>query len=65
MKAILLKPGREHSLLRRHPWVFSGAIDGVSGDPKAGETVEVFSADEEWLGRGAFSPTRWSQTYSS
>jgi len=56
MKAILLNPNRDHSLLRKHPWIFSGAIDGVSGDPQAGETVEVFSADDEWLGRGAFSP---------
>jgi len=36
--------------------VFSGAIDGISGNPQPGETVDVFSADDEWLGRGAFSP---------
>lgn len=51
-----LKPGRERSLLRRHPWIFSGAIAGLSGDPQPGDTVEIVSAAGEWLARGAFSP---------
>ena len=33
MPAIYLKPGRERSLLRRHPWIFSGAIERLQGDP--------------------------------
>jgi 23S rRNA (cytosine1962-C5)-methyltransferase len=53
---VIVKPGREKSLLRRHPWVFSGAIARVEGNPGAGETVEVCSTDGAFLGWGAFSP---------
>lgn len=57
MSRIVLKKGREHSLLRRHPWVFSGAVDSIrDGDPAPGETVDIVSHDGEWLARGAFSP---------
>jgi 23S rRNA (cytosine1962-C5)-methyltransferase len=56
MASIILNPGREKSLLRRHPWVFSGAIDKVSGNPEAGGTVEVYSARGGFLARGAYSP---------
>jgi len=51
-----LKPGREKSLRHRHPWVFSGAIDRVEGDPASGDTVEVFDADGQWMARAAYSP---------
>jgi len=54
--AITLKPSREASLLRKHPWIFSGAIAQVNGSPSIGETVDVFSAKHVWLARGAFSP---------
>jgi hypothetical protein len=53
---IILNQGRERSLLRRHPWVFSGALDHVEGTPQSGETVDVFSGDGRFLGRGAYSP---------
>lgn len=56
MPEILLKPGREKSLLRRHPWIFSGAVALVRGSPKAGETVEVLSSAGEFLARAAYSP---------
>jgi 23S rRNA (cytosine1962-C5)-methyltransferase len=56
MAAIILKPGREKSLLRRHPWIFSGAIAGVDGEPAPGETVDVRAADGAILAKGAFSP---------
>jgi 23S rRNA (cytosine1962-C5)-methyltransferase len=56
MKSLKLKSGRDLSLKRRHPWVFSGAVQKVDGDPKPGETVEIISADGKWLARGAFSP---------
>ena len=56
MPSVILNQGRERSLLRRHPWVFSGAIREVQGDPQAGDTVDVFGADGAWLARGAFSP---------
>lgn len=56
MISVILKPSREASLLRRHPWIFSGAIDEVKGNPASGDTVDVFSAKGQWLARGAFSP---------
>jgi 23S rRNA (cytosine1962-C5)-methyltransferase len=51
-----LKPGRERSLKRRHPWVFSGAIDEVAGNPKSGGTVRVCGADGKFLAWAAYSP---------
>ncbi len=48
--------GREKSLLRLHPWVFSGAIEKVSGEPSLGETVEVRSQSGQFLAWGAWSP---------
>lgn len=56
MKSIRLKLGREASLKRKHPWIFSGAIARVEGDPGSGETVEVISSDGKWLARAAYSP---------
>jgi 23S rRNA (cytosine1962-C5)-methyltransferase len=56
MASISLQPGREKSLNRRHPWIFSGAIDRVEGYPKLGETVKIYSRSKECLGNGAFSP---------
>jgi 23S rRNA (cytosine1962-C5)-methyltransferase len=56
MASIVLKPGRERSLVRRHPWVFSGAIQKVEGDPRPGETVDVLSNERVFLCRAAFSP---------
>lgn len=53
---MILKPGRERPLLRRHPWVFSGAVDRVSGHAGAGETIDVVSSDGTWLARAAYSP---------
>lgn len=53
---VILKPGREESLLRRHPWVFSGAVQEVRGNPGPGETVEVLSSKGRWLASGAWSP---------
>ena len=51
-----LLPGREKSLLRRHPWIFSGAVKSVSGDPAPGDTVEVRDAHQRLLAHAAFSP---------
>jgi 23S rRNA (cytosine1962-C5)-methyltransferase len=56
MASVTLKSGREKSLLRRHPWVFSGAMQKVEGDPRPGETVDVFSSQGDFLCRAAFSP---------
>ncbi|HEY9182702.1 MAG TPA: 23S rRNA (cytosine(1962)-C(5))-methyltransferase RlmI, partial [Gammaproteobacteria bacterium] len=54
---VWLKQGREKSLRRRHPWVFSGAIERVEGSPAPGGTVEICAASGEFLGRAAYSPT--------
>lgn len=56
MAGVVLKAGRERSLLARHPWVFSGAVARVEGSPAPGETVEVVAANGSPLGRGAYSP---------
>ena len=51
---IQLKRGREKSLKRRHPWIFSGAVEKASG--KAGDTVEVLDAAGKFVARAAYSP---------
>ncbi|HYC38520.1 MAG TPA: class I SAM-dependent rRNA methyltransferase [Usitatibacter sp.] len=51
---VILKPGREKSLRHRHPWVFSGAIERVEGDPKSGQTVVVSAKDGAFLARAAY-----------
>ena len=59
MDRIVLKPGRERSLARRHPWVFSGAItyEPQDSELRPGSTIEVKSAGGEVLGYGSWSPT--------
>jgi 23S rRNA (cytosine1962-C5)-methyltransferase len=52
-----LKPGKEKSLLRRHPWIYANAIDRASGGPASGDTVRVLGADGRFLAWAAFSPT--------
>ena len=56
MNQILLKKGREKPLLRRHPWVFSGAVASVQGDPQPGETIAVLDSMGQFLAWGAYSP---------
>src|SRR6185436_8259560 len=51
---IVLKRGREKSLKRRHPWIFSGAVEKASG--KAGDTVEVRDSGGKVLALAAYSP---------
>jgi 23S rRNA (cytosine1962-C5)-methyltransferase len=53
---VTLHPGREKSLLRQHPWIFTSAIDKHLGKLHSGDTVDVIAADNRWLGRGAWSP---------
>ena len=56
LPAVRLKAGRDKSLRLRHPWIFSGAIATVEGDPSAGATVEVRSDDGRPLALAAWSP---------
>jgi 23S rRNA (cytosine1962-C5)-methyltransferase len=57
MPALILKAGREKSLLRWHPWIFSGAIQQVDEQPVAGATVDLLSSSRHFLARAAYSPT--------
>ena len=56
MSAIILKPGREKSLLRRHPWIFSGAVQHVGDEPISGGTVDLLSSSQQFLARASYSP---------
>ena len=56
MPTVTLKPGKEKSLLRRHPWIFSGAMAKGLAGVKPGETVDLVSSRGEFLARGAASP---------
>jgi 23S rRNA (cytosine1962-C5)-methyltransferase len=53
---VVVGPGRDKALRRRHPWVYSGAIDRVEGRPASGETIELRSADGAFLAYAAYSP---------
>jgi len=53
---IYLKVTREKSLLRKHPWIFSKAINKIKGNPMLGDTVDVFDHKGNWLAKGAYSP---------
>lgn len=53
---VILRAGRDASLRRRHPWVFTGAVGELRGRAEPGDSVEVRSAKGEWLGLGAWSP---------
>ena len=56
MVAVILKQGREKSLLRRHPWIFSGAIHHVDGEHVSGSTVDLLSFNKQFLARASYSP---------
>ena len=53
---IILKPGKERALLRRHPWVYATGVSKVLGKPKSGETVRIQDSKGKFLAWGAFSP---------
>lgn len=53
-KKVYLKPGKEESLKRFHPWVFSGAIARVEGEPEEGEVVDVYTSKREFIACGHF-----------
>ena len=53
-KKVFLKPGKEESLKRFHPWIFSGAIARVEGEPEEGEVVDVYTSKKEFIACGHF-----------
>lgn len=55
-RIIKLKPRKEESVIRRHPWIFSGAIASIPDDISLGETVTVMDANNQVLGTGHYQP---------
>jgi len=53
---IILKSGKDQSVLRRHPWIFSGAIKKIHGQPYEGDIVDVFDNKDTFLARGHYQP---------
>lgn len=53
-KKVFLKPGKEDSLRRFHPWVFSGALAHVEGEPEEGEVVDVYTSKKEFIACGHY-----------
>ena len=56
MNILTLRNGREKAVLRHHPWIFSGAIQTLSGQPAPGETIAIHDAEGHFLAQAAFSP---------
>ena len=54
MYKVYLKSGKEESLKRFHPWVFSGAIAHIDGEPEEGEVVEIYTSKKEFIAKGHF-----------
>lgn len=52
MTSVYLKKGRDESLQRFHPWIFSGAVDRIEGEPEEGDIVDVFSSTGRFLACG-------------
>ena len=51
---VILKPKKEESLQRFHPWVFSGAIQKIAGSPKEGDIVDVYTCNGEYCATGHY-----------
>ena len=51
-KSVILKRGKEESLQRFHPWIFSGAIQRIDGKPEEGDVVTVYTNDKKFIARG-------------
>ena len=51
-KAVILKRGKDESLRRYHPWIFSGAIQRIEGNPEEGDIVTVYTNDKQFIARG-------------
>ncbi len=57
MADLILKAGKEKSLIRRHPWVYATAVAKLQGNALPGDTVQVRSASGQWLACAAYSPS--------
>lgn len=56
LPTVVLKPGRDRSLKRLHPWIFNNAINKVKGAPALGDSVSIITAEGQPLGVAAYSP---------
>nr|WP_308514350.1 class I SAM-dependent rRNA methyltransferase [uncultured Turicimonas sp.] len=56
MPTLILKPGKERALLRRHPWVYSTGVANVKGKPQSGDTIKIVDNKGNFLAWGAYSP---------
>jgi 23S rRNA (cytosine1962-C5)-methyltransferase len=57
MSSIFLKKSADTFIKRKHPWIFSGAIEKVEGNPSNGQTVQIFTSDKKPVGNGSYSPS--------
>ena len=55
---LVLAKGREKSLLRRHPWIFSGGVARMEGKARSGETIDIVDHQGKWLAPGAAADHR-------
>lgn len=51
---LIIAPGKEKALLRRHPWIFSGAVKRIVGEPQEGDLVDVVDARGQWMATGHY-----------
>jgi 23S rRNA (cytosine1962-C5)-methyltransferase len=56
MFLVILKKSADKFIKRKHPWIFSGAIEKVEGNPSNGESVHIFNSDKKFVGYGSYSP---------
>jgi 23S rRNA (cytosine1962-C5)-methyltransferase len=56
MQRVYLKGGRDRPVRNGHPWIFSGAIEVIDGNPDAAGLADVFDSEKRWIARGLFSP---------
>ena len=59
--SLVLRPGREKPILQQHPWVYSGAIDSVRGNPEPGDIVTIINSRGEFVARGYWNPNSMLQ----
>lgn len=57
MPSIILKRPADNFIKRKHPWIFSGAIEKVEGNPSNGETIKIFTSNKSLIGYGSCSPS--------
>jgi 23S rRNA (cytosine1962-C5)-methyltransferase len=55
--SVILKKAADNFIKRKHPWIFSGAIEKVEGNPSNGETVQIFTSNKTPIGHGSYSPS--------